>query len=815
MEKTYVESTVLIDWFNQIGISNPGRLFKRLIQYEVISVNRNNGNQISILHEDCYCIMKNYEKNTNDSIRPIGYLSLSELRIKWGLSRNIVYSISKLLKSTMIFMNAVFVSVDDVKEYELTKLKLRKPELKEHYVNSTLLKDWLIDKGFSPPQKMFTQIIKNGLIKGIVKKGRFYLIPYVEYQYFIDNFEVYHIFSVDKLETGWKSIKPKNTMSINEVARRWGVVYKSVYKYIWSCKLSKPIECLGTSFIPVDEVLAVEKVKEKKNKPITTESLLERLKLEINGTEAIEVNKNIFFEFSSLKLSISKASIRKKADDTSKYIKIFIEWLSLINKKRFMLSDSELEFLLMRQDIPSYAKETISKFIEYCDSVNDIKRNKKFKVFRTSKRFDSNEESIYEPEIYERYMFFVHDIDVLTERSLFSQLHANAWLFIIMHLTDVWRAPDIVTNMPDVDTEEIGISSLEWFDHNKLSIYQAQTIVNQVQLKIKNAIVSKTKQLLKFYVIPDLIIPFATAAVLSELHRRDKQHSTLLGNQLKNGLSVKKKKEIFKDFPTLVTFESRKMNRSTLTYLFYSVTEEDGPDADLALEFNRITRSHVKDSTSPEIYVRNTNKDGSLNRVSINVFRRGHFGWLFNYLVLMGSDQTQYVQGIENKTELIQSLRDRWKPHEIEAWGIFLTKKIEQKESIILKLSKLPKDIFKKIIRDILKGDLPSRTDGGQCLVYPECSYPNKKSCMDCGLFIPQFYVMTEAVVELKRLRDSITDCKYEATLQRDTKRFLYIYLLINEAYQAFGKEYVDSFIDRKDLKSLVEEISPFLQMKI
>ncbi|MBJ8206582.1 hypothetical protein JDS91_36425, partial [Bacillus cereus] len=71
----------------------------------------------------------------------------------------------------------------------------------------------------------------------------------------------------------------------------------------------------------------------------------------------------------------------------------------------------------------------------------------------------------------------------------------------------------------------------------------------------------------------------------------------------------------------------------TMTYLFYSILEEDGEDADLALEITKNTRSH-KNSDTTAIYIQAKNKDGSINSVSVNLLNRGMFGWLYNYILL-------------------------------------------------------------------------------------------------------------------------------------------------------------------------------------
>lgn len=326
-------------------------------------------------------------------------------------------------------------------------------------------------------------------------------------------------------------------------------------------------------------------------------------------------------------------------------------------------------------------KELVSDFIKYCDSLNNITRTTNIAVSRLSSKTNSKEDSIYTPEIYLAYINEIMNIERLTPLAIRVQSIANTWLYIIMHLSDLWRSSSIIDDLPIIEIEEINITSFSWFKNNTLSIDQAQIIVNQVQLKVKNSIASKNKAVLYFHVIPELAVPFATAAVLCELHRRQKEQKLLL-HTLRSGLVKKVRDKFFSRHDLSNSFQSIKMNRSTSTYLFYSVLEEDGPDSDIALELTSMLRSHKK-LTSTEIYLNNTNKDGSINRVSINVFRRGHFGWLFNYIVSMASETSPTSHRLEQKTLQIEELRRRLKPYEIEAWGKFITEKKKETDQLL------------------------------------------------------------------------------------------------------------------------------------
>lgn len=75
--------------------------------------------------------------------------------------------------------------------------------------------------------------------------------------------------------------------------------------------------------------------------------------------------------------------------------------------------------------------------------------------------------------------------------------------------------------------------------------------------------------------------------------------------------------------------------------------------------------------------------------------------------------------------------------------------------------------------------------------------------------------MLIEAVEELKRISLSLENSKYDAIRERDSKLFLYIFILFNEAYQALGKEYVDSFLAKEEFTRIVKKTSEFLKLPV
>ncbi|MEM5658001.1 hypothetical protein AAHB50_15075 [Bacillus toyonensis] len=223
------------------------------------------------------------------------------------------------------------------------------------------------------------------------------------------------------------------------------------------------------------------------------------------------------------------------------------------------------------------------------------------------------------------------------------------------------------------------------------------------------------------------------------------------------------------------------MNRSTMTYLFYSILEEDGEDADLALEITK-TLDHTKIQIQLLFTFKPKNKDGSINRVSVNLLNRGMFGWLYNYILLRLKEDIQNGQTIEERTDTIKELRNSISPIELEKWAIFLQNIHTNKNRVIDEIKHLPIEELKTLAIKLFTNQMPSKEKTGQCLVYPNCKRKNLKTCYSCEYFIPEKMVLIEAISELKRLTSSLENTNYDAIRKRDSFFLLNIILLIDRS---------------------------------
>ncbi|CQR46440.1 Helix-turn-helix domain protein [Paraliobacillus sp. PM-2] len=522
--------------------------------------------------------------------------------------------------------------------------------------------------------------------------------------------------------------------------------------------------------------------------------------------------KDYYVEYISIRISSLNKHISYIKSECSRAKKSFENIIMNLPKDVSLLTDDMIQELVSNEAYALSHRQLVNWFFQYTFRVLGMGDKETFVISPLPNPDDDGKE-VYSPETYLEYIDYTKNVERHIENSLKSQYYANMWLYTIMHLMDSWRAIDIVNDLPNIEIETLNINKLEWFLKNRLSVEQAQLIINQVYLKTRGHSTSKTNSLLTFLVPMDFVLPAGNAFAICELHRRQANDKYLLQSLMTKNLKARKPNgkhlEFFKYNKALKDFKSLVMNRSTMVYLFNSIVD-DSPDPELALTYTQLTRSHEKES-STAVYVKSTNFDGSLGNVSLNLFNRGHFGWIYNTLIKLMLEETKTQLPIDVRTHYIKELRKEFSPKQLEEWSTFLKNVDKRREPILNKLKELTTSEIKELIGSIFKGDMPSRNKHGQCLTYPDCKKPHLKSCFSCEYFIPQVYTIIHANQEIEQLIESIETTKYETIIERDS-HFLKKYLLIlNKAISVYGQKYIEKFIDLKDIRKRVLKISPIL----
>ncbi|MGN4717783.1 helix-turn-helix domain-containing protein [Bacillus cereus group sp. MYBK226-2] len=533
---------------------------------------------------------------------------------------------------------------------------------------------------------------------------------------------------------------------------------------------------------------------------------------------------SLYKKWVEIKINSSNARPFALRGYTLNFINLYDKMLSNFHGEIWTVSDAKIELFLSNRSLSNELKKIFVQFLTYCDNQNGINREKKYLYYYAKKESAYSEKKIYSFEIYHQYYTHVQNIEMHITHATTCRYYANMWAYTTILLTNNWRGIDTVHEFPSIELDSIRADKLSWFKTNKLTMEESQSIINQLYIKLRNAVANKVSVLYNFYVSPNLIESLAHSLVISELHKRNIQNHTALpensrilgtfffGKKIVSARVSGKDQHLnfFNPAPQLKDFDCLVMNRSTMTYLFYSILEEDGEDADLALEITKNTRSH-KNSDTTAIYIQAKNKDGSINRVSVNLLNRGMFGWLYNYILLRLKEDIQNGQTIEERTDTIKELRNSISPIELEKWAIFLQNIHTKKNRVIDEIKHLPIEELKTLAIKLFTNQMPSKEKTGQCLVYPNCKRKNLKTCYSCEYFIPEKMVLIEAISELKRLTSSLENTKYDAIRKRDSFFLLNIILLIDEAIKAFGIDVVNSFLPLKEKTIILEKVKQHL----
>ncbi|WP_171689995.1 helix-turn-helix domain-containing protein [Paenibacillus germinis] len=518
--------------------------------------------------------------------------------------------------------------------------------------------------------------------------------------------------------------------------------------------------------------------------------------------------KEMYIKFSRFRIASLKGRPNFIINECNRIFKAYQTIIVNLSQNCFELSDEEVKSLLQNDSLGVSHRTLVNWFFHFSFREMGIKREKQFIIVPKIKK--STDKEMYTPEIYLEYVDYVKKVSIHTSEAIKSQHYSNMWLFTMMHLMDAWRPSDIVNELPDISTDELEVKQMDWFLTNVLSIEQAQQVINQVYIKTRHSSASKTKALLTFLVPLDMVLAAGTAFLINEIHRSRNQNSFLLQTLINQNSSAKtptyQHLTFFKYNEKLKDFKSIVMIRSTMTYLFNSIVEE-APDPELALSYTMATRSHEKESTT-SIYVQSTNRDGSINRVSLNLFNRGQFGWLFNFMIqLIFSNLDISPSSLEERSKLISGIRKDLSPRQLEDWAGFISKNNQSRETLISKLSSLSKSEVKDLFGEILRGERPSKDSQGQCFTFPNCEKTHIRSCYNCENFIPQVYLLIQLKYEIFRLVNSLKESKHQAIIIRDSEFLKKILTLLNEAVLSYGETYIHSFIDLIDIRKRVLEI--------
>jgi hypothetical protein len=600
------------------------------------------------------------------------------------------------------------------------------------------------------------------------------------------------------------------------------------------------------NFIPKEDIIAYQnKLRNGRNKTYDKKQALLDIQSHVNAvpvTNSCQETLKLYKEFSEItiqKINTQPKYLRAKVNHLNKFLNKLLEDYGnnpLFNKDIFLLDNEELEIVKKNMSEIQYIYMLFSSFLKYCYNKKGIKPSKTFSF--TFEKERKGEKEIYSPKEFYDFYNYILEMDNHIEKSLVNDYHANMWVYSIVLMTDAWRASDIIYGMPHISIEDIGVTSFEWFSTNRLSNKQGQALINQLYIQLRRDVTGKTGAFLNFIVETNLVVPLAHALIISELHRRKYDNEFLLQTFVSktsfksvstNG--TKGHREFINESP-LSKFLSRKLTRSVMTYLYHSVAEDLEGDADIALDINKHIRSH-KRSNATEIYVQTTNKDGHIDQVSLQLFRRGQFGWLYNYLLMLAFQKEENKPTLEERTQQIESLRKEYpSPKDIESLGSFFYHKnnispfkiyngdmprviediVKKRSTLVSQLLNLPRAEIRNKLYKLAGNEMPSKNENAQCYVFPKCEYPNLRNCYTCEYVIPKHRLLIELKSEFNRVIDTIQSSKNENIIKKESMFLASIMLLVSEAIDAYGENGAD-FLSLEDIQQGCLQIANKINM--
>ncbi|MBI6865303.1 helix-turn-helix domain-containing protein [Lysinibacillus fusiformis] len=601
--------------------------------------------------------------------------------------------------------------------------------------------------------------------------------------------------------------------TVKDIAAQLGISQNWVRQLIRQGIIHKTKKKSRKYTVSIDELrkyIEMEQKKQELEKKLTPVELFEYKLAELEIPNSFKKTVELYREFVALKINSSQGNEKTIHNHVLRYIKTFKRLCSLLVNEVFFLNVEQLESVFKNPDFTIHDTQIFIYFLEFCSGKGVCTFSKRYAV--TSIKPD--EQEIYSPKQFLDYYTYTKDINLHIQRAIQSRDYAITWLFVLMHVIDAWRPSDII-KLPNVALEVANIQTFDQILETELPLEQAQAIINHLYSSVERMFISKTGALGHFLVNQDMVVPTATVLIIAELHRRNEKDHRLF-KVGKRKFVIFDKRTHFQSFfdkqPQLIDFQSRKMNRTLLTYFFYSIVGGKG-SSDIAYEFSQQLRGHTnKNSTST--YIQSVNNDGPINQVSLNLFNRGHFGWLYHHIIHLSIPEASQLD-LNIKTSYIEQLKSEYSPYQLEQLSHFLIHQQNSKESLALKLSSLSNRDLITLLLKIYKDEMPAKLQHVQCLNYPSCSYPTSTTCLHCEYAIPKIYVLISIQHEINRLVESIQKTEFPAIRVRDSKLLFQILDLLSQAVQQFGKPYVQTFINLTNVKQKMITIKNLISEEI
>lgn len=569
-----------------------------------------------------------------------------------------------------------------------------------------------------------------------------------------------------------------------------------------------------------------------------TEAFHRRLQLEL---PSLSINstytKQKWLDYCLTKINTSQANVSSIQHLISNLVKCTKYVMELTDSKElYTMSSNQVNLVFFNHQVPKRQQELLYMFVkEFHDLLlaKNVKCYKLGRIIQPKRNIGTKEKTIYPYEQYRKLFNYannrvLHKIKAIEDakkkinKVIRPTQYASSWLYVLVHLNNAWRHSDVV-NFPRIEFKDTCIKSLTWIEENEISIDDAKNIVYQVMRK--DLTVSKTGATANFFCSDDLTISLATAAAICEFITRECapfSESIIDFGVKHNKFTAYAHKNFFGEFETDFRFESLKMNRSILSYL-YALLEQQGKGA-AALEIVQRLRAHYNYS-STEIYI--VIPRDQLDFLTQQLFARQNFGYIVDLLAeILYSDN---LDNLEQRTNDIITIKKKLgSVYNIEATAGFLNAiQAERKMVVDLLLSKGQDETLDFLFK-INAGLLPSKQDNVQCILSESgCIKPQQKECHNCSFSVPNFYSLSALTLSIQSTLEQFNVSFHNTNLPAEKTRLVNLLYkkmdLLVDSCKKFGESEVFKFFEGEkegyfklleNLGELSEEVEEYLTYK-
>lgn len=479
-----------------------------------------------------------------------------------------------------------------------------------------------------------------------------------------------------------------------------------------------------------------------------------------------------------------------------RYLLSCMDELALKNKEENFdvcsLTEIDIRKIITSKDISITYVRYLGYYLTYLKENKLLDIDITIKVKQGIKMKKDND--FYSLEAWSSFVNLAVDIDKHIQKSMNNITYAKCWLYLLLHLCLAWRKSDILS-MPALNNLlDIEKYDLNWFEENVFDMKDANYIISNTKLAVEQYYTQKTNAYKHFNIPDSFKLPVSIAIIILEQWRRRMKTESLFGKDSFSNTQILT--NYLGEF--MNKFSSIKANRTLLSFVDNLAEEIKASEY---VKISTYMRSHktnyynMSDTTS--VYLHSMYSDTELNEVTIQLYDRGMFGWLYDSLLQAAEDEKVSQK---TQTNLIAQMKQGISADRLEQLSELLYQQSITKERVINEIMKLSHDEIKNIIKKLADGSLTSKQDGVLCIRENNCKYPVRTDCMNCEYSIPTVYTLLSVCTELNNIfQKKIPFCQYDRI--RNMDKMFKLYLVVKEAENTFGEEYVNSYIDSLELK--------------